>query len=56
MWQETKRIFLESAGEVLGAAARLLPRVLAMLLFFALSAALAVAARADAAAGAAQRW
>jgi hypothetical protein len=46
MWQETQRIFLESAAEVLGAAARLLPRVLAMLLFFALSAALAVAARA----------
>ncbi len=46
MWQETKRIFLESAGEVLQAAARLLPNVLAMLLFFALAAVAAVAVRA----------
>jgi hypothetical protein len=46
MWQETKRIFLDSAGDVIHAAARLLPNVLAMLLFFALAALLAVAARA----------
>lgn len=46
MWDETKRIFLESAGQLIHAAARLLPNVLAMLLFFALAALLAVAARA----------
>ncbi len=45
MWQETRRIFLEAAGNVLHAAARLLPSVLAMLLFFALAAALAFAIR-----------
>jgi hypothetical protein len=46
MWQETKRIFLASAGDVLHAAARLLPNVLAMLLFFGLAALAAVASRA----------
>jgi mechanosensitive ion channel-like protein len=46
MWQETKRIFVESAGHVLQAAARLLPSVLAMFLLFALVAVLAVATRA----------
>ncbi len=46
MWQETKRIFLASAGEVIHEAARLLPNVLAMLLFFALAAVAAVAVRA----------
>lgn len=46
MWQETRRVFLESAGEVLHATARLLPNVLAMLLYFALALLLAFAARA----------
>ncbi|HET7824777.1 MAG TPA: hypothetical protein VFK90_05570 [Anaeromyxobacter sp.] len=46
MWHETKRIFLESAGDVIHATARLLPNVLAMLLFLALAALLAVVARA----------
>ncbi len=46
MWQETKRVFLDSAEHVLHAAARLLPSVLAMLLFFALAVVLAVATRA----------
>jgi hypothetical protein len=45
MWQDTKRIFLDSAEQLLQATARLLPSVLAMLLFFALSAVLAVAIR-----------
>jgi len=45
MWQDTKRIFLDSAESLLRATARLLPSVLAMLLFFALSAVLAVAIR-----------
>lgn len=45
MWQDTKRIFLASAESLLQATARLLPSVLAMLLFFALSAVLAVAIR-----------
>src|SRR5262244_134519 len=45
MWQDTKRIFLDSAEHLLQATARLLPSVLAMLLFFALSAVLAVAIR-----------
>ena len=45
MWQDTKRIFLDSAQSLLQAAARLLPSVLAMLLFFALSVVLAVAIR-----------
>jgi hypothetical protein len=37
MWRETGRIFLESSEKVLHAAARVLPSVLAMLLFFALA-------------------
>jgi len=45
MWQDTKRIFLDSAEHLLQAIARLLPSVLAMLLFVALSAVLAVAIR-----------
>src|SRR5262252_4630815 len=45
MWQDTKRIFLDSSEQLLRATARLLPSVLAMLLFFALSAVLAVAIR-----------
>src|SRR5262244_866918 len=45
MWQDTKRIFLDSAESLLRATARLLPSVLAMLLFFALSVVLAVAIR-----------
>jgi hypothetical protein len=46
MWQETNRIFLESARHVLQETARLLPSVLAMFLFFALVAVLAVVTRA----------
>ena len=46
MWQDTKRIFVDSAEHLLQTTARLLPNVLAMLLFFALSAVLAVAIRA----------
>lgn len=46
MWQETSRIFAESAGDVLRGAARLLPSLLAMLLFFAAAAGLAVLVRA----------
>lgn len=45
MWQETRRIFLESSADVLHAAARILPSVFAMLLFFALAAVLAVVVR-----------
>ena len=45
MWQETRRIFVESAADVLHAAARLLPSVFAMLLFFGLAAGLAVLTR-----------
>jgi hypothetical protein len=45
MWQETRRIFLESSAEVLRAAARILPSVLAMLLFFALATVLAFLVR-----------
>ena len=45
MWQETKRIFLESAAQVLHEAARLLPGVLAMVLFIALAVLLASATR-----------
>lgn len=45
MWRETRRIFVESVGDVLQAAARLLPSVLAMFLFFALAAALALLVR-----------
>lgn len=45
MWQETRRIFLESSADVLRAAARILPSVLAMLLFFALTAVLAFVVR-----------
>ncbi len=45
MWNETKRIFLESAANVLHGAARLLPSVLSMLLFFALAAILAIIVR-----------
>ncbi len=41
MWQETRRIFVESAADVLRATARILPSVFAMLLFFALAAVLA---------------
>jgi hypothetical protein len=46
MWQDTKRIFLDSLQHLLQEIARLLPSVVAMLLFFALSAVLAVAVRA----------
>jgi hypothetical protein len=46
MWHETKTIFMRSLGEVLHDVARLLPSVLAMLLFFVLAAVLAYAARA----------
>jgi hypothetical protein len=46
MWQQTKQIFLDSAGDVLHGAARLLPNLLAMLLFFALAALLAFGVRA----------
>jgi hypothetical protein len=46
MWQETRRMFLESAAEVLHAVARLLPSVVAMLLFVTLALVLAVGARA----------
>lgn len=46
MWHETQRIFLESTADVLRGAARLLPSVLAMLLFCAGAAVLAVVARA----------
>lgn len=46
MWQDTKRIFFDSAEHLLQSIARLLPSVVAMLLFFALSAVLAVAVRA----------
>ena len=45
MWQETSRIFLESSADVLRAAARVLPSVLAMLIFFALAAVLAFLVR-----------
>jgi hypothetical protein len=45
MWQETRRIFLESSADVLRAAARILPSVLAMLLFFGLATVLAVVVR-----------
>jgi hypothetical protein len=43
MWQNTKRVFLDSTERVLSAAAQLLPSVLAMLLIFALTVGLAVA-------------
>jgi hypothetical protein len=45
MWQETSRIFLESSADVLRAAARILPSVVAMLAFFALAALLALVVR-----------
>ena len=45
MWQDTKRIFLDSAESLLRATARLLPSVLAMLLFFALSLAVGLGAK-----------
>jgi hypothetical protein len=45
MWQQTERIFLDSCAEVLRAAARVLPSVLAMLLFFALAVFVAVLVR-----------
>jgi hypothetical protein len=45
MWQETSRIFLESSANVLHAAARVLPSIFAMLLFFALAAAAALLVR-----------
>ena len=41
MWHETKTIFLESVADVLHAAARVLPRVFAMLLFIAITLAVA---------------
>ncbi len=46
MWQETRRIFVESTSDVVHATARLLPSLFAMLLFFALAAVLAVLTRA----------
>ena len=45
MWQETKHIFLQSAADVLRSAARILPSVFAMLLFFLLAAVLAFVVR-----------
>lgn len=45
MWQETKRIFLQSAADVLHRTARILPSVLAMLIFFALAVLLALVMR-----------
>ena len=45
MWEETRRIFVESMEEVLRATARILPSILAMLLFFVLAAVLATVAR-----------
>jgi hypothetical protein len=45
MWQETRRIFMNSAADVLRAAARILPSVFAMLLFFGLAAILALLVR-----------
>ncbi len=45
MWHETERIFLDSTGAVLRAAARILPSVLAMLLVFGLAAVVALAVR-----------
>ena len=43
MWQNTKRVFLDSLERVLSAGAQLLPSVFAMLLIFALTVVLAVA-------------
>jgi hypothetical protein len=45
MWDETKRIFLESLGQVIRGAARVLPSVFAMLMFFVLAAVLATLVR-----------
>jgi hypothetical protein len=45
MWQNTKRVFLDSAEHVLQAAAQLLPSVLAMLVIFFLTLMLAIAVR-----------
>ncbi len=45
MWEETRRIFVESMEEVVRATARILPSILAMLLFFVLAAVLATVAR-----------
>jgi hypothetical protein len=41
MWQETRRIFLESTGQVLHAVARLLPRLAALVILLVLTVALA---------------
>jgi hypothetical protein len=46
MWQETKRIFLDSSGSMLREAARLLPSVIAMLFIFLIFAVLAITVRA----------
>ncbi|HTN54027.1 MAG TPA: hypothetical protein VML50_16590 [Anaeromyxobacter sp.] len=45
MWQETKRIFMQSSADVLHAIARILPSVFAMLLFVVVAAVLAVLVR-----------
>src|SRR5260370_38021103 len=45
MWQNRKRVFLASVEGVLSAAAQLVPSVFAMLLIFALTVVLAVAAQ-----------
>ena len=45
MWDETRRIFLESLGQVVRGVARVLPSLLAMLMFFVLAAVLAVGVR-----------
>src|SRR6266545_5693997 len=45
MWQETKRIFLESVGSMLQSLARVLPSAIAMLLISGAFAVLAVAVR-----------
>jgi hypothetical protein len=45
MWDETRRIFLESLGHVARGVARVLPSVFAMLMFVVLAAALAVVVR-----------
>jgi hypothetical protein len=45
MWQETRRIFLESAGQELHAVARLLPRLAALVILLVLTVVLAGIAR-----------
>src|SRR5215467_5865847 len=45
MWQNTKRVFLDSVEHILNAAAQLLPSVLAMLVIFIFTLVLAIAVR-----------